>query len=707
MPERTSYPYPPPPSNVDVSVLQPGKEFRAGVFDVLKSIVAFIATYVFLVCASLALAAACAVAAYWLVVSVSHFLVLVFGVGLVCFGILIIYFISKFVFNTTSVDRSRMTEITAKDQPILFDFISRVAKETHAPLPKHIYLSPDSNASVFYDSNFFSLFLPVRKNLNVGLALVNTVNVTEFKAILAHEFGHFSQKSMKLGVYVYHVKHIIHDMLFNNREYDETVEGFGKVSGVFMFFAELTKVVVGSIQEILTDIYERINESGSSLSRQMEFHADAVAASVSGSAPLIDALYRLELSEFAYQQLLTLYNGWIPENRKAMNAYQHHSYLMKHLAKTFSIDIVNNQVKVSIETQKKFSVRRVAVKDQWASHPSTADREKALCKLNFQSVPIHDSAWSLFSNAPQLQSMMTDELYDGVKFNGSPMVLDDNGFQVLFEEMVGRYCHHKDYKGFYDRRSITVFDPEKVISRRTSTNKLEDILTEKTVGLQSCIDGLIADIRLLQFVGGKSSNVKTFDFDGIKRSTDEAKDLIKLLTVELKEAESALRNADEEIFLLYYQRSAERGNAEVAAHGYMNMFNVTKTADQEVKHATSMISEASQLLQRRVSEGMALAVSNNMNRKGGEAKRRISDLLSDKQISLFCNDDQRSLLEAFVNDNRKYFFNVGLDREAISLFVMALRTYAEVLLDYSFAQKEHVLNDQLMAISPKTNLVTG
>jgi len=38
------------------------------------------------------------------------------------------------------------------------------------------------------------MFLPVKKNLQIGMALVNSVTVTEFKAILAHEFGHFSQK---------------------------------------------------------------------------------------------------------------------------------------------------------------------------------------------------------------------------------------------------------------------------------------------------------------------------------------------------------------------------------------------------------------------------------------------------------------------------------------------------------------------------------
>jgi Zn-dependent protease with chaperone function len=38
-----------------------------------------------------------------------------------------------------------------------------------------------------------------RKNLQIGIGLVNSVTVSEFKAVLAHEFGHFSQRSMKVA----------------------------------------------------------------------------------------------------------------------------------------------------------------------------------------------------------------------------------------------------------------------------------------------------------------------------------------------------------------------------------------------------------------------------------------------------------------------------------------------------------------------------
>ena len=45
---------------------------------------------------------------------------------------------------------------------------------------------------------WLSLFFPVGKDLTIGMGLVDTINLSEFKAIIAHEFGHFPT-FMKIG----------------------------------------------------------------------------------------------------------------------------------------------------------------------------------------------------------------------------------------------------------------------------------------------------------------------------------------------------------------------------------------------------------------------------------------------------------------------------------------------------------------------------
>jgi Zn-dependent protease with chaperone function len=126
------------------------------------------------------------------------FMVIV-GLGLMCLGISVIYFLIKFIFVRSKDENASRVEITENQQPRLFAFIRQLSKETHTPFPKKIFISPDFNACVFYNSGFRSMFLPVRKNLEIGLGLVNSINASELKAVIAHEFGHFSQRSMKLG----------------------------------------------------------------------------------------------------------------------------------------------------------------------------------------------------------------------------------------------------------------------------------------------------------------------------------------------------------------------------------------------------------------------------------------------------------------------------------------------------------------------------
>ena len=94
-------------------------------------------------------------------------------------------------------------EITPEQQPELFGFMDRLADEAGAPRPHRVFLSPRVNAAVFYDLSILNLVIPSRKNLEIGLGLVNVLTLGELKAVLAHEFGHFAQRTMAVGRWVY------------------------------------------------------------------------------------------------------------------------------------------------------------------------------------------------------------------------------------------------------------------------------------------------------------------------------------------------------------------------------------------------------------------------------------------------------------------------------------------------------------------------
>ena len=155
------------------------------------------------------------------------------------------------MFKFHKVDRSHLHEITRKDEPALFSMIDEIVEKVDTSFPKKVYLSSNVNAAVFYDSSFWSMFFPIRKNLQIGLGLVNTVSKSELKAILSHEFGHFSQKTMKVGSYVYNVNQVIFNMLYDNESYERLIQRWGSISDYITIFVLIAIKIIEFIQWIL------------------------------------------------------------------------------------------------------------------------------------------------------------------------------------------------------------------------------------------------------------------------------------------------------------------------------------------------------------------------------------------------------------------------------------------------------------------------
>ena len=76
-------------------------------------------------------------------------------------------------------------EISSVECPELFSLIEEVASKTGNPMPKHVYITSEVNASVSYDSVcLWSVFFPPKKNLTIGTGLLYGMNKSEIKAIL-------------------------------------------------------------------------------------------------------------------------------------------------------------------------------------------------------------------------------------------------------------------------------------------------------------------------------------------------------------------------------------------------------------------------------------------------------------------------------------------------------------------------------------------
>lgn len=649
--------YPVNPVNVPASITQPSAAFKKEVSGVMGSIVLFFAVYLLLFILSIALAAACLYGGFAIIVNLANIFGVVAGVGVMGLGIMVFVFLVKFLFAVSRYDRSGIIEITEKEQPQLFAFIRQLTIDTQTPFPKKIFLSADVNACVFYDSGFWSMFLPVKKNLQIGLGLVNTLNISEFKAVMAHEFGHFSQRSMKLGSFVYNVNKIIHNMLYENTSYAGFLNSWASIGDVFVLFASITAKIAQGIQHILRKMYGVVNKSYMRLSREMEFHADAVAASVSGSQSLVTALRRVELASSGYNIALQKCDDLYRQKKISNNIYRNQTSVLMQLADEFKLPVQHGLPVVSDEFLRNSNLARVNFKDQWASHPTTDDREKHLKGLAVPAETLYESAWVLFRNKEQLQELLTQKVYEQVEKGKDIITIDETDFEEKLKQDINRFSLPELYNGFYDNRLVAIEDAGQ-IGLDQNPPLQEELFDADNVSLPKKIQALARDIEVVKAIAENRIQTKTFDFDGIKYKQSQGPQVAEQLEVEKKQAEEELRRADRQAMDFFYHQALRRngaGKANELRSMYAEYFELRRDADAFNKSIVETMQRLAPLyVGTSVPVEQVHAMINDLQQTHQPALRTHLKKWLERHV--FSNDQELwRHIKKFINEERTYF----------------------------------------------------
>jgi len=551
--------YPPSPAGKGPEQLTVPLTFRREVSKVIGSITLFIIVYLLLVTAAIGLAVVSCYFGGLIMISMPNFATLTLGLGLICLGISVIVFLLKFLFAVSRDENPARVPITEKEQPELFAFIRRLSKETNTAFPKKIYVSPDVNACVFYNSGFWSMFLPVRKNLEIGLGLVNSINISEFKAVIAHEFGHFSQRSMKLGSYTYNVNKVIHNMLYENNSYTNFLNSWARLGSFLRFFALATVKIAAGIQWILRGMYTFINRNYLSLSREMEFHADAISASVSGGNNLVSALSRTELAGNCYNTALNKATDRLREKRVSRNIFFNQLTIFRSVAAEHQLGLKEGIPEVSYQFLRSFSRSRINYRNQWASHPTLEERKAHLDRLGIETVPDDNPVWLLFRDPEQLQEKMTARLYKDLPDKETMQLYDGKDFESWYAAQLNTYTLPPVYKGFYDSRYIIFrdWDPS-TLEATAPALTFDDLFNEETGKLQSAIENNRSDVEIVKAISEKKIDVTSFDFDGVKYGRNDCGSVISILEKDISLQEARQQSLEKDAFLFFLRRAANK-----------------------------------------------------------------------------------------------------------------------------------------------------
>lgn len=350
-------------------------------------------------------------------------------------------------------DAAEDIEITAAEQPALFAFLYRLADDAGAPRPHRVFLSGRVNAGVFYDLSLANLLIPSRKNLEIGLGLVNTLELGELKAVLAHEFGHFAQRTMAVGRWVYIAQQIAGHIVAKRDILDEFLARVSRFDVRIAWVAWLMRTVVWSIRSLVDLVFRLVVLAQLALSREMEFQADLVAVSVTGSDALIHALHKLGAADQSWSRAVDFANNEIREGRGVADLFAIQTRIIERVRFILSdpaYGVVPSSPAPNPATHRLFKETLATPPKMWATHPTNSDRENN-AKRTYVPAPIDTrSAWTLFKDPDALRAQVTSHLTRNATCKAVPL----EETLVRVDEQYARGYLEPSYRGVYLGRSI-------------------------------------------------------------------------------------------------------------------------------------------------------------------------------------------------------------------------------------------------------------
>ncbi|WP_033222935.1 M48 family metallopeptidase [Kitasatospora phosalacinea] len=176
--------------------------------------------------------------------------------------------------------------ITSQEQPQLWEEVRAAARAAGERAPEELFLVAEVNAGVAEQSRLLGL-LPGRRRMSLGLPLLAGLSVPQLRAVLAHEFGHFSQGDTRLGGLTMRGRAaVVH-----------TVRAF-EAGGTWLHHP------VGRLYAAYARMFLRASQS---IARQQELVADQVAVRHAGREATAAALRATSVLEAAHRHYLAMY----------------------------------------------------------------------------------------------------------------------------------------------------------------------------------------------------------------------------------------------------------------------------------------------------------------------------------------------------------------------------------------------------------------
>lgn len=462
-------------------------------------------------------------------------------------------------------------EISPADQPKLFEFVYRIADEARAPRPHKVFVSPDVNAAVFYPINLTSLLFPSRKNLLIGVGLVNVLTLAEFKAVLAHEFGHFAQRAMAVGRWVYVGQQVAGRIIARRDIIDRFLGGISQIDIRIAWIGWLLRLVAWSIRALTETFFRLVVVAERALSREMELQADRVSVSVAGSDALVHGLFRLRAADTAWSQAEGAAAQMLGQGKRPPDLFALQDLALGELRRIFGeVEFGDVPPLPAGEraSHRIFTPQLAQPPVMWSTHPPSHERE-INAKEPYIPAPLDDrSAWCLFEDAAQLKAQLTArELETWGAPEDAALVSVEESLALAGERFDKGWLEAR-YHGLYLGREITrqsakvpgLFDPIPT-EREAIAAVLEDPYPESISDVVQSSRDLQKEKAQLEALerGVADAPGQAIQYRGRTLKRKELREVIATVTAELHQTRTQLHGVDRRLRTAHWAAAAALG----------------------------------------------------------------------------------------------------------------------------------------------------
>lgn len=204
-------------------------------------------------------------------------------------------------------------ELYATQHKQLFRELSRIAAFAGVKEVDHVYLLPAADLYVRETSGF--LGIGRKRVMGIGLLLLNVLTVSELRAVLAHEMGHFLTGDSRLGLWLYRGRMAAQQTLTNLLDANDLINND---------FAEWVIWLVALPFAWFLPFYLKLSRSQM---RYQELAADQLAVRLEGTEPFCSGLSQVVRATVVFPAHANehlgpaLANGQLPPLGKTFRAF--------------------------------------------------------------------------------------------------------------------------------------------------------------------------------------------------------------------------------------------------------------------------------------------------------------------------------------------------------------------------------------------------